>query len=210
MEGFLTHNLYDYFNGNCSDHHGFPFFHPSVFLKVLLPLLIFLLCPLSYLLNVKNPLIQLLQLPRLSKNEFLLLQTTCSQNVATSKPLVVTKVPTMTPAALQSTINSCTFTRNHISKKQVLQSMTISDPLEIDIIRSIAIKVSDMGLSFRSYNYCRLKARFTTNGYDQDIGLDSGCSMTIIDHEFLKEKYPEAKTQRIPIVNIKGIGFQIK
>jgi hypothetical protein len=83
------------------------------------------------------------------------------------------------------------------------------DPSEDDIIRSTAVKVSGTGLAFRGYDYCKLKARFTPKGQDVDIGLDTGCSMTVIDSNFLKKHYPDANIKRIAPVDIKGIGFGI-
>ncbi|KAI0998999.1 hypothetical protein K3495_g9197 [Podosphaera aphanis] len=76
-----------------------------------------------------------------------------------------------------------------------------------EIIRSKVKTSGPLGYAFRGYKYATTKAKLTENGLVQDICLDTGCTMSLIDEEFLHKQSPQTKvillSEAIPV---SGIG----
>ena len=77
------------------------------------------------------------------------------------------------------------------------------------LIESDAVAVPDTGLAFRSYHYATIPMGFTWKGVPYSVCLDTGCTMTLIDRQFLKELRlgrPLKKSQAT--ISVRGVGTE--
>ena len=61
---------------------------------------------------------------------------------------------------------------------------------DVPVILSRAEGVSDLGFGFRSWRYATAAVGLTKDGPKHEVCLDSGCTMTLIDCEFMKNNAP--------------------
>jgi hypothetical protein len=82
---------------------------------------------------------------------------------------------------------------------------TVSD---VEIVHSTAkLITSPDGLAFRNYHYCTALVRLTSNGPDESVCLDTGCTMTLIDRKFAQRLLPNLQLRQMPkAISVTGIG----
>ena len=75
------------------------------------------------------------------------------------------------------------------------------------IIASIAVNHDKEMPTVRHWQYARVGMAFTPTGPTREVCVDSGCSVTLVDRNFLLENHPQAvlRATTIPI-NVRGIG----
>ena len=77
----------------------------------------------------------------------------------------------------------------------------------IPVIESTAEKSTSTGLAFRSWHFATFIAQLTHNGPLDDLCGDTGCTMSLIDRQFLKTKAPQAMVRRCDVdITVRGIG----
>jgi hypothetical protein len=82
--------------------------------------------------------------------------------------------------------------------------------IESDIIKSDASPSANRACTFRAWKYAIAKARFAEEAALEEICIDSGCTMSIIDHQFLKSVLPNATPTTVATVPIRGIGKTVQ
>ena len=66
-------------------------------------------------------------------------------------------------------------------------SPTVAEINHAEIVISSIKKLNIIkGYRFQGWKYTIIKTKFTVNEELQDVCLDTGCIMSLIDHEFLK------------------------
>lgn len=99
------------------------------------------------------------------------------------------------------------------SSKELLANLgeAESDSAAIGIPRIVESAASTAeqgtGFGFRSWNYAMAKIRLTKSGQDDDVCLDTGCGVTLIDRLWLRKLLPEAviATMASPL-RVRGVG----
>ncbi|RKF74956.1 hypothetical protein GcM1_236010 [Golovinomyces cichoracearum] len=83
----------------------------------------------------------------------------------------------------------------------------------VELPEMIKSKVKASGPSsyaFRGYKYATTKAKIIENCLPQDICLDTGCTMSLIDEEFLIQQSPQAKVMSlVRAIPVSGIGKNV-
>ena len=78
------------------------------------------------------------------------------------------------------------------------------------IIRSTATRNTDIAHAFRNCHYAVLRIALTPDGALHEVCPDTGCTMSVIDRNFLAKAYPQAKITKLPFpVPVQGIGNQV-
>jgi hypothetical protein len=77
------------------------------------------------------------------------------------------------------------------------------------IIVSKAPAVNGSGLAFRTSKYLEIGMRAQPSGKDHQVCLDTGCGMTCFDRKFVSSHYPNAIIQKIPAIEIRGLGNKV-
>ncbi|KAL8634417.1 MAG: hypothetical protein Q9228_007988, partial [Teloschistes exilis] len=94
-----------------------------------------------------------------------------------------------------------------LAAEAVVNNSKPDDSADIKLIRSISTDQPSNGYAFKGYRYVTAKARLTELGPDHDICWDTGCTMSLIDRQFLTAHLPEAVIQKMPTsMNVRGIG----
>ena len=93
---------------------------------------------------------------------------------------------------------------------QVDNKVTVALHGEIKIVDSKAEPNKTPGFSFRSWHYATVLVRLGQKRDLTEVCADSGCTMSLIDRQFLKEQRPDLKINKTPSrITVKGIGGQI-
>ena len=87
-------------------------------------------------------------------------------------------------------------------------SPPIVETNHVKIVKSSIQKLNVMkGYTFRGWKYATAKARFTVNRELQDMCLDTGCIMSLINRQFLKSQSTGTLVEKIStLIKVKGIG----
>jgi hypothetical protein len=72
-----------------------------------------------------------------------------------------------------------------------------------------ATPIGPVGVSITGYTYATMETRFTPDGTDYTICIDSGCSRPLVDAEWIA-KHPDAKIDYSQYTFVKGIGARRK
>ena len=75
------------------------------------------------------------------------------------------------------------------------------------VIKSRSTDKPIAGYAFRGYRYVVAEAKFSANGSLADICFDTGCVMSLVDRQFLREQVPDVEIRKMPTpMTVRGIG----
>ncbi len=83
---------------------------------------------------------------------------------------------------------------------------------QTDFVRSIATKQTSLdGYGFRGWRYATANVKLSPNATTtQAICLDTGCTMTLIDRQFLMEQTPQVTIHQMPSpIPVRGLGSAV-
>ena len=76
-----------------------------------------------------------------------------------------------------------------------------------DVIRSTSSDTPTPGYAFRGYHYVVAKVQLSAEGPLFDLCFDTGCVMSLIDRQFLRQNLPTIAVKKMPTpMTVKGIG----
>jgi hypothetical protein len=78
---------------------------------------------------------------------------------------------------------------------------------KLPLLESSAERKAPPGFSFRTWKYATVAVALSPEGSSEQVCVDSGCTMSLIDRDFLHQKLPNARVQhtKSPIL-VRGIG----
>ena len=75
------------------------------------------------------------------------------------------------------------------------------------VIESDATDDKIAGYGFRGWQYVTAMVRLRQDGPTESICIDTGCTMSIIDREFLQQQLPEATVRQMASpITVRGVG----
>jgi hypothetical protein len=78
------------------------------------------------------------------------------------------------------------------------------------IVTSDVTPETEVAHTSQTWKYVMAKARFAEDASHEDICIDTGCTMSIIDRLFLKKVLPEAQPTKVSMIPIRGIGKTVQ
>ena len=105
---------------------------------------------------------------------------------------------------LHQHIRSRTCARLQRKTQRVISENTSEEP---PIIESTAANSDKPGFNFRSWHYATIQASLTKKGASHDLCINSGCTLSLIDKNFLLNQAPNAEIRPMASpLTVKGIG----
>ena len=100
-----------------------------------------------------------------------------------------------------------THIRDHSEDDSVQAEVYVANPTNLTLIESTAKPTHTPGYAFRSWQYAAAQTSLTSLGKTETICLDTGCTMTLIDKEFLLRQDPNIDIhKRQTETTVRGFG----
>jgi hypothetical protein len=102
-----------------------------------------------------------------------------------------------------------THIRDHCGDDSVQAEVYVANPTNLTLIESTANPTHTPGYAFRSWQYAAAQTSLTARGIiiTETICLDTGCTMTLIDKEFLLRQDPDVDIhKRQTEITVRGFG----
>ena len=102
-----------------------------------------------------------------------------------------------------------THIRAHSEDDSVQAEAYIATPTDLPLIESTASPTHTPGYAFRSWQYAAAQT-LTAHGISEAICLDTGCTMTLIDKEFLLGQDPDVDIHKRPTeITVRSSGYRV-
>ena len=89
---------------------------------------------------------------------------------------------------LHKHLRVCLATNHRVNKENMAGKAT-----DTPVIESSAKRDKSKGLAFRSWHFATFKAKLAKNRPAKSICRDTGCTMSLIDLDFLQQRMPDVK-----------------